>query len=223
MKLLVKYSLEKDARTYVDFVYTFKAFKHGRDGPKSKLLEKLDLKLQEILINAENAEAVYEQVYNHLKNIYENDPDNIEKGIKRLQDSWENVGDSIIYSLEFLYKKPFPFETITAYLTTNNIFPYSYENRYFFVFYKFLMPQLGTAKHELNHFMFYYYYPELLETLGKERYELLKESLTFFSNPEQGGKPNEKPLRELFGSKIWSSLDEAVAAGAKYLLEKQKH
>jgi len=58
-----------------------------------------------------------------------------------------------------------------------------------------------------------------METLGKERYELLKESLTFFSNPEQGGKPNEKPLRELFLSKVWGSLDEAIVAGTELLLK----
>jgi len=219
MKLIVDYSLEKDAKTYVDFVYTFKALKHGRKDPKSKLFEKLDPKLQNIIKNAKDEGMAYEQVFNHLKSIYDNEPSKINNSIKRLHDAWREVGNNIIRSLEFLYQKPFPFETVTAYLTTNNIFPYSYKERFFFVNYKFLMPQLGVAKHELNHFMFYYYYPKLMEILGKERYELLKESLTFFSNPEQSGKPNEKPLRELFLSKVWGSLDEAIAAGTELLLK----
>lgn len=80
------------------------------------------------------------------------------------------------------------------------------------------MGQVGTILHEFNHFMFYHYYPELKDKLGKEKYELLKESLTFFTNPNQIGKPDEDKLRQLYASKNWSSVEEIINAGA-HLLE----
>lgn len=67
--------------------------------------------------------------------------------------------------------------------------------------------------------MFYHYYDGIRTKLGEEKYELLKESITFFSNPEQEGKPNEEQLRALFLSRVWDDLDEAVEAGVDLLLK----
>lgn len=219
MNLEVEYSVAKDTKTYVDLVYRFKALRHGREDIQESLLLKLEPDLQGILRSAETEEAAYKGVFDYLKNSYEKDPTVLDTSVVRLRDRWGKVGANIIYSLEFMYKKPFPFETVTAYLTTNNIFPYNYGERYFFANFRYLLLQLNIAKHELSHFMFYYYYPELKERLGREKYELLKESLSFFSNPEQFGKPNEKVLRELYKSRIWEGLEEAIEAGAKLSLE----
>jgi hypothetical protein len=217
MKLIVDYSVEKDTQTYVNFVYSFKAYAHGRQDLKEKLLKKLDPQLQTILTTADSEKSAYDGVYTYLEKYQQDNKEKIESSINKLKEEWSQVGDAIIKHLEFLYQNKFPFEEVTAYLTTNNIFPYNYQQRYFYANIVYLMPQLGTAKHELNHFMFYYYYPKLKEQLGDEKYELLKESLTFFSNPEQRGKPNELPLRELYKSKIWSNLDEAIKAGVAFL------
>jgi len=219
MQLNVEYSVEKDTETYTNLVYTFKAYEHGRQNPKEALLKRLDPQLQNIITSADSEKTAYDGIYSYLEKNCQNNNEKIEKYITRLKDEWVMVGDTIINSLEFLYQNKFPFEKVTVYLTTNNIFPYSYENKYFYANLEYLMPQLGTAKHELNHFMFYYYYPKLKEQLSDEKYELLKESLTFFSNPEQRGKPNELPLRELYKSKIWKNMDEAVNAGVEFLIK----
>jgi len=219
MDLDIKYSIEKDARTYIDFVYNFKSFKHGNEDIQKKLLSKLDPELQEVLTTAKDEETVYKGVFDYLTKTYNENPQLIEDSITKFKITWGKVGANIIYSLEFLYKKPFPFEKVTAYLTTSGIFPYNYEQKYFYVTYRSISNQLSTSAHELNHFMFYYYYPSLKDRLDNEKYELLKESLTFFSNPDREGKPNEVPLRELFKSKLWANLDGAISAGAKYLME----
>lgn len=218
MKLLVKYSIEKDTSTYVNFVYKFKGFEHGREGMASKLLSKLDPELQNAIKSAKDEDEAHENIQKYLEKSYEKNKESYEKNIEKFKAEWERVGDTVIKFLEFLYQKPFPFEEITAYLTTNNIFPYSYNERYFFTSMRFLLNQLQTSKHELNHFMFYYYYPELKEELGEEKYELLKESLSFFSNPAQKGKPNEAALRELYKSKIWKNMDEAIDKATALLL-----
>jgi len=220
MILDIEYSIEKDARTYIDYVYNFKSFKHGNEDIQKRLLLKLAPRLQEVLITAKDDTTAYKGVFDYLTKSYNENPQLFEDSIGKLKTTWKKVGANIIYFLEFIYKKPFPFENITVYLTTNNIFPYNYEQKYFYANYKYVSSQLSTATHELNHFMFYYYYESLKDKLDNEKYELLKESLTFFSNPDREGKPNELPLRELFKSKLWENLDEAISAGAKYLLEK---
>jgi hypothetical protein len=55
-----------------------------------------------------------------------------------------------------------------------------------------------VAKHELNHFMFFYYYPQLKEKLGEEKFEILKEALVIFTNPEGNDKPAVKKLENYF-------------------------
>jgi hypothetical protein len=219
VNLDVKYLVEKDASTYINFIRNFNSFKHGRDGIQNNLLAKLAPPLQEIIKNAETDEGAFEELTAHLEQVYKDNPEPIENGISKLKSSWDTVGGNIIHVLEFLYQKPFPFESVTVLLTTNNIFPHNYEKRYFYTTYKGLSVQLNTIKHELNHFMFYYYYESLKDKLDDEKYELLKEALTFFSNPEKEGKPNERSLRELFKSKLWKNLDEAIGAGTQYLLE----
>lgn len=220
MQLEIKYSTEKDASVYVNYVYKFKGYEHGRENVNNNLLKKLDPGMQKIITSAENEEEVYEKVLKYLTNSYEKNKDNYEKSIMQFQTEWGEVGANVIKFLEFLYQKPFPFEKVTAYLTTNYIFPYNYNERYFYASIRYLLNQLQTTKHELNHFMFYHYYPELRETLGEEKYELLKESLSFFSNPTQKGKPNEAPLRDLYRSKIWKNMDEAISEGKELLLSR---
>ena len=56
-------------------------------------------------------------------------------------------------------------------------------------------------------------------TSSCEKYELLKESLSYFSNLEQRGKPDEKELRKLYASKNWENLNEAIKSGADLLLD----
>ncbi len=219
LNLNIQYSLEKDAETYVSYVYQFEALEHGRVNPKKELLERLDQELQNILANTKDKETAYTEVLSYLtKKNYEN-PQLLKNSIKTLEDRWNAVGSQVIYSLEFLYNKPFPFENVTLYLTTNNICPYSYEDKYFFANYKYASEQMDIAKHELNHFMFYYYYDSLRNKLDLEKYELLKEALTLFSSPNQTGKPNELPLRKFFETKLWANLDEAIAAGCDFLLK----
>jgi len=217
MCLDVKYSEEKDAQTYVDYVYKYKTFEHGLVNPQKALLDRLDPELQSILTSAKDEEDAYKNVLNYLTKSNSENPQLMQNSIKTLEGRWDAAGENIIYFLEFLYKKPFPFKNITLYLTTNNICPYSYEDRYFFANYKYASEQMDVTRHELNHFMFYYYYDSLKTKLGEEKLELLKESLTFFSNPNQTGKPNETPLREFFKTKLWGNLDEAILAGVEFL------
>ena len=94
---------------------------------------------------------------------------------------------------------------------TVNINPYNYEERWFMTGRNSSIEgHLRTARHELNHFMFYYYFPELKNKLGVEKYEILKEALAIFTNPEGNDKPAVKKL-ESFLIKQKGTIPEIIA------------
>lgn len=217
----VIYSTEKDTSNYVRTIYKGVPFKHGRDDLKGRLLSMLDVNLQNLIVNATDEEDAYNKIHEYLQKQSQEILEKIDKSKQNFQEAWNLYGEQSIKFLEYLYQQPFPFNNLIAYLTTNNICPYDYKEHSFYVRYKTAVPlQLRTAVHELNHFMFYHYYPDLGKDLGKEKYELLKESLTFFSNPELQGYPNEDDLRKLFLSRNWNSLKEAIEAGTAFLKSK---
>ena len=193
----VKYSVERDAENYVSYGYEFKGRERGRKNLQKIFLERMEPEQRAILETAETKKEAYKNIKAFLQASRDKGPRTIDDSIKLLEDRLNIVGDQMIYFLEFLYQQPFPFPEITIYLTTQNTCPYSYEGRFYFVNSKFVSRQLEVSLHELNHFMFFYYYPHLKKSLSADAYDLLKESLAFFSNPTGTGYPDETPLRKL--------------------------
>lgn len=217
MKLNVEYSLEKDLWNYTRFLHNT-GYSYGVENKNDSIIKKLPVEVQEIFNSNESNELKSEKLFKYLNTKYKIKKSDIEENIQRLKKTWEEVEDQILYSLEKLFNKKFPFEETTAFITTNVICPYNYEKRYFFVQKLPVVVQLNTIMHELNHFMFYYYYNELEHKLGNNNYELLKESLTFFTNPFQIGYPDEKDLRILYKSKKWKNIDEIINSAINLLL-----
>ena len=79
---------------------------------------------------------------------------------------------------------------------------------------------IRIAKHELNHFMFYHYYPQLQKELGKEKYEILKEGLAIYTDPNGNNKPAVKRIENYFRKNLDKTIDKIMAKGEweKYLL-----
>ena len=78
---------------------------------------------------------------------------------------------------------------------------------------------INTAKHELNHFMFYYYYSYLKDKLKEEKFERLKEALAIFTNPEGNDKPEVKELEQYLKPLSGKSMEEIIekATNSKYI------
>lgn len=214
MELIIKYSLEKDLWTYKWFLKGWGCL-YGVDD-KSEF-KRLPNKVQELLHGKETDKIKFKKLAEYLKRDYENKKSDIEKNIMQLGKSWKEIGNENIANLENFYGKRCPFDKVSVFITTNIFCPYNYEERYLYIQTGSLVDQLDTIQHELNHFMFYYYYPKLERKLGKNKYELLKESLTFFTNPNQSGYPDEKRLRELYTTKKWGNIDEIIEVASKLL------
>jgi len=216
MKLNVEYSLEKDLWNHTR-LFGSTGYSYGQIDREKQLINKLPPEIQYIFNAHETVVEKTLRLSDYLRSHYELKKKEFFDNISCLNNLWRDVGDQVIYQLEILYDKKFPFEATTAFITTSFACPYDFERRNFFVRKSYPRDQVDTIKHELNHFMFLYYFPKLENKLGHNRYQLLKESLTFFTNPEQPGYPDEDRLRKLYLSRKWKNMNGIVKAGAKLL------
>lgn len=211
MKLTAEYSIEKDLWNYTRYLNDT-GYSYGVDNKNAKVISRLPMEVQDILNSQESDEVKAEKLLTYLKGQYKIKKADYNRITKAIEATWKEVGNQIVYYLEDLYNQTFPFDKVTTYLTSNSIYPYKYEERYFLISTKNIpmVAQMNIIIHELGHFMFYYYYPNLKDKLGSNKYELLKESLSFFTNPTQSGYPDEKNLRSLYISKKWNNIDETI-------------
>lgn len=117
--------------------------------------------------------------------------------IKWIEKLLNEEKDLVIKRVEKIYEKPFPFEEIRVYLTTCFFCPYNYKKLYFMInrnsnFFGIL----NTARHELNHFMFYYYFGKSLKKKGisLENIEFIKEALAILTSNGQTENEGRSPL-----------------------------
>lgn len=220
MDIAVRYSPETDLENYISKIFFGTKYDYGRTDLREKLLKDCSEEVRALFSDDLVETELRSRLLHILRTEYERRPEWYEKKIQDLAWVWGQVGSQVEYALARMYGRPFPFagDTLTVNFTTLFICPYRYEERMIFCAVKQPnVQQVATVLHELNHFMFYYYFGHLRSSLSEGDYELLKESLTFFSSPDRPGYPAEKPLRELYLSKQWGSLDEAVEAGMELL------
>lgn len=220
MVFVVKYSLEKDIWNHLNSNWRFRFRKYGRKNIQKKLLQTYPEEYRRNLAQAKTekeATVVIKSFLASLPKSFQNTTPIIGKGVEKVLNEEKK---QIISSLEKLYGKPFPFKEITVYLTTGTIHPYNYKERWFMTGRNSSLDKhIKTTKHELNHFMFYYYYPHLRKKLGVEKYERLKEALAIFTNPEGNDKPDVKKLEKYLKTLSGQPMDKIIekALGSKYL------
>lgn len=220
MKLSLEYSPEKDAWNYISSLTPNPETLYGRTNIPQGMLDQASSEIKRIISLEADPKELLEKVSAQLQKEYEANHEIYANKEKRLLVLWESVSPQISHYLSNIYQRPFPFEekNLKGYFTTLGRCPYNYsEFSIYFSLKASPSQQISTAIHELNHFMFFYYFSDLENELGEKNYQLLKESLSFFSNPEQPGYPAEKELRELYLSRKWESIDEAILEGKKLL------
>jgi len=185
MNFIVKYSAKLDLESYliriwkntwVDYNNSNKEFFY-RWAPKDFIDD---------LMAAKDKETAEDVVKQYWKNTF---PPSFERDNEFLIDWFGRLlneeKDLIIKRLEKAYDKPFPFDEITVYLTTCFGCPYYYEKRYFYIGRNYgFLGILNTARHELNHFMFHYYFDDYIKekSVSRENKEYLKEALTILTS-----------------------------------------
>lgn len=219
MKLIITYDPARDAENHMRSIFDAAYIPHGRVNFTETILGMVKNKeIKNILLDKGDRTEMLNKITALLAE--SNDRKKIEEDAHNLISAWNRLGDQVVFQLESLYNRAWPFEIMHVDLTTLPMCPYDFNAKRIFIHAGTdTQRQLRILSHELNHFLFYVVYTkELFERLGQEKFELLKESMTIFTNPEQSGKPNEAPLRQLYIKKAVKSINEAVAVGADWLL-----
>ncbi len=218
LNLTASYVVEIDAENYARAFFDKNIFSHGR-GDMAEYLKKIiqNEDILKILDNSQDRDSAKTLLINLLKSKNENE--RLQNKASKLESEWLNLGDQIVLTLENLFQISCPFDEVHIDLTTLSLCPYNFNKKQMFVHANTdIQSQMRIILHELNHFFFYSMYPNLpLKINNFESYELLKESLTLFTNPEQIGKPNEYKLRKYFIDNNVNSIKQAVDLGSKYL------
>lgn len=211
MKFNVFYSLEKDIWNHLNSNWKFTYRKHGREDIQEKLLALYPKSFQDALKATKTEKKARAVIINFLSSLpksFHNTTPLVARGVEQVLK--ENK-EKIIGKLEAVYNKPFPFKTITVYLTTANICPYNFKKQWYMSGRNSnIENHISTALHELNHFMFYYYYSGLKKELGIEKYEILKEGLAVFTNPEGNDKPKVKNLENYLKKNLKRTIPKVL-------------
>lgn len=211
MQFIVPYSKEKDIWNYLNSAWEFTHEKYGRKDIQEKVLQFHPFEFKTKLSQAKTkkeASFIIKSFLDSLPSSFQNLTPIIAKGVENILNEKKN---EIIASLEQVYAKKFPFEKITVFLTTCGINPYNYQQKWFMSNRNASVEEhLKTAKHELNHFMFYYYYPQLKSEFGDSNFEKLKEALAILTNPEGNDKPDILELEKFIRKNSGKNVEEII-------------
>ncbi len=217
VKFNVSYSEEKDISNYLNALWKSPWTDYGKShyeiGKKYLSIEYLDS-----LKNAPSKIKAVKIIKNYWKNTrsstFTNDIELLSKWFGNILN--EEGGTRIIKTLENAYQRKFPFKQINVYLTTLFSCPYNYEEKWFMVGRNSsLLWLLSTSLHELNHFMFYYYFNQNLENQGfsQSQREHLKEALAILTSDdskENQEKPQVIPIQNFIKENKDRSIDKII-------------
>lgn len=220
MNFIISYSQEKDIQNYLNAGWKFTYRKHGRENVQENLLKRFPESFRTSLLQALDEPTARKVVedwltskdaeYQRLTNLT----------VKTIQAVLGEEKSYLIQTLESIYREKFPFDKISVFVTTFPINPYNFEERWFMIGRMASVPgMIGTAKHELNHFMFYHYFLDDLTKRGidKEKREKIKEALAILTNPEGTDKPAVKELenyiKQIADKPVKEIIELSLASG----------
>jgi len=166
-----KYNTKKDAEAWVTIAKSKDIYGMNYDYMTNFMPKDLLESIQEIekkeavklVVSYLNENNQYFKYINLFKNV--------------IQTLWTTKEKEYIEKLEKITKKSFNFEKITCYITTGNMCPYNFKNKWFTISIKHSLPHtVKTIAHELLHFQTHQYYNVS---------EDIKEALTFLLNEKE--------------------------------------
>ena len=218
LKFKVEYSIEKDAIPYLKVIWKMQYKPLGRKNLSERLLGNKPEQFQEAIKKAKTEEEAKRVINDFLCENLENNKAKFEYNIKRIQKILDENRDKIVGKLESLFNKKFPFKEITVYLTTAGICPYNYDKRWFMAYANADEARVLTvASHELNHFMFFYYYLPSLKKEGIDGHKLmvLKEALVVLDPNDTDKKPQAEDLKKFLKTLRGRPMDEIIELAIK--------
>lgn len=218
MLFWVEYSIDKDVDNYLKTIWKYQHRKDGRENHREKLLSKYPVEFQEAINKASTEEDAIKVIRDYLGSKtkwFNNNTELISRGMEYVLNK---STDKIIASLEKVFAKKFPFDRVTIYITTVGICPYSEKEKWFMVNRNSGIDDcIRTAKHELNHLMFHYYFGELQNKIGENKFHLLKEAMVYLTGSEDKNRPAVEPLGKYIRMISDKPIDEIIKLSVEFL------
>lgn len=214
VKFIVSYSEKVDLKNYLDRIfYRDKNVSYGEDIIElgSKYFPKTFLQSLTDADSETSAKKIVRQYWNeHRNSSFDYGSQIVSKWYQRILNEEQ---DSIIKPLEKIYQSSFPFSEIYVYLTTFFCCPYLYP-KYFMMYRNCgIFDLINTSKHELNHFMFYYYFDKkLAKKYSLNQREILKEALAVLTGSanENADKPKVLSLQKFIQDNSDKAVDKII-------------
>jgi|GEM_PF-1124230 len=222
MKFVVRYSPKLDLQNYLERVWRYNPQDlYGRD-PK-RFLKQFPENFQHQIDQATTKQQATIAIINYWHQTRSINFNQLtKKSVYWTERIINNEKENIIKLLEKIYQRPFPFNKITVYLTTLPICPFNYRRRWFMIQRNKGFPHLlSTSLHELNHFMFYYYYFNQLKKRNIDLHliDTLREALAILSNPEGNDKPEVYPLEQFIKKHHRNKIDTLIELSVNFLIK----
>lgn len=220
MLFKVEYSIDKDLDNYLKTIWRCQRREDGRENYREKLLSNFPSEFKEAINKAateEEARKVILDYFNSKSKWFNNNTEMIAKGMEYILN--QNT-DEIISPLEKVFARKFPYDDIVVYITTLGTCPYNEKEKWLW----FMINRssgidncLRTAKHELNHFMFHYYFQEIEKKIGEDDFYLLKEAMVYLTGSEDNYRPAVEPLGKYLKTISGKPIEEIIDLSIKFL------
>ena len=189
---------------------------------RKKLLSNYPVEFQEAINKAGTEEQAGKVIKDYLGSKSKWFNNNTELIVKGIEYVLNQNAEEIIKLLEEVFAKKFPFDHITVYVTTVGICPYNEKEKWFMINRNSSIDNCPrTTKHELNHFMFHYYFGELETKIGDDKFYLLKEALVYLTGSKDSYRPAIKPIGEYIKTVSDKSIEEIIELSLKFLGEEK--
>ena len=192
-----------------------------------RVMERMDPDLRNVVEDPQQTkDSLPGTIEKFLQDRYEANKEYVQKYLGYLREAFNQASPKIIRNLQTLYGKEFPFDQVDIYISTSSACPYDEIKGNFAVtafggFKKDFRNPVDIGLHEMNHFMWGHseYPARLKERLTSKEIDLIKETLTYFTEPDDPStRPAEKPLKALYAGQEWESLDQVVETAANFLI-----
>lgn len=222
MLFKVEYSIDKDIDNYLKTIWKYQRREDGREKHREKLLSNYPLEFQEAINKAATEADAIRVINDYLNSRSKWFNNNTELIVKGMEYVLNQNAEEIILPLEKIFAKKFPYDNIKVYITTLGLCPYDEKERWFMINRNSGIDScLRTAKHELNHFMFHYYFSEIKEKIGEDKFYLIKEAMVYLTGSEDKYRPAIVPLGEYIRTISDREIDEIIELSIKFLEDKQ--
>lgn len=109
MKIDVSYTLKADVGNYIRYVLRGPRFSYGQTNPRERLLQNKPVEARALFDGELDEDYIRSKLNVILETDLKSRPEFFESKVRKLTERWRGAGRQVVYRLEDIYRRPFPF------------------------------------------------------------------------------------------------------------------